>query len=125
MIDSTDRTLVAWQRGIDLVIHIYRSSSEFPSDERFGMTQQIRRAAVSVPANIAEGRGRGTPRDYRHFLLQARGSLYEIETMTLIAQRIGYLSDSDADELQRKTTEVIRPLKGLIRSLSEPARRSP
>jgi len=128
MIQSTYRTLVAWQRAIELAVDVYTLSTQFPPDERFALTQQLRRAAVSVPLNIAEGRGRGTRRDYRRFLLQARGSLYEIETIGELAGRLGYLSEPNAAELQRKAVEVIRPLNGLIRSLASiplAARRKP
>jgi four helix bundle protein len=128
MIKSTYRTLVAWQRGIELATDLYEVSRRFPEDDRFAITQQLRRAALSVPSNIAEGRGRGTSRDYRRFLLQARGSLYEIETICELATRIGYLSVVDASQLQRKIQDVVRPLNGLIKSLPTTplaARRSP
>src|SRR5437899_5417247 len=75
MIESTYRTLVAWQRSVELAIYVYEVTKRFPAYERFCLTQQLRRAAVSVPSNIAEGRARGSRRDYRRFLLQARGSL--------------------------------------------------
>jgi four helix bundle protein len=121
MIDSTYRTLAAWQRAVELAVSIYAVTKRFPADERFGLTQQLRRAAVSVPSNIAEGRGRGrgTRRDYRHFLLQARGSAYELETAVHIAERLGYLEDDDVGLLREATSGVIRPLNGLIKSLSD------
>jgi four helix bundle protein len=124
MIDSTYstyRTLAAWQRAVELAVSIYAVTKRFPADERFGLTQQLRRAAVSVPSNIAEGRGRGrgTRRDYRHFLLQARGSAYELETAVHIAERLGYLEDDDVGWLREATSGVIRPLNGLIKSLSD------
>jgi four helix bundle protein len=118
MIDSTYETLVAWQRAVELALLIYAVTKRFPADERFGLTQQLRRAAVSVPSNIAEGRGRGSRRDYRHFLFQARGSAYELETALHIADRLGYLRDNDAPALRQATSAAIRPLNGLIKSLS-------
>ena len=119
MIDSTYRTLVAWQRAVDLAVSIYAVTKRFPADERLGLTQQLRRAAVSVPSNIAEGRGRGSRRDYRHFLLQARGSVYELETALHIAGRLAYLPDHDAAALREATAATVRPLNGLIKSLTD------
>ena len=83
MQESTYRQLIAWQKAVDLCVSLYEFADSFPRAERFALTSQLRRAGVSVPSNIAEGRGRGTPREYRRFLLQARGSLYEIETQTM------------------------------------------
>ncbi len=94
-------------------------AKKFPSDERFGMSAQIRNAALSVPCNIAEGRGRGTRRGFRHFLVQARGSLYELETIIDIAGRLGYLSHGESASLAADAVGVIRPLNGLIKSLSD------
>jgi len=119
MIDSTYRTLAAWQRAVELAIAIYEVTKRFPVHERFGLTQQLRRAAVSVPSNIAEGRGRGTPRDYRHFLFQARGSLFELETELHIAERLDYCDSTTALELRKLVASAIRPLAGLINSLRE------
>jgi len=128
MIQSTYRTLVAWQRAIDLVHDVYAVSSQLPDTERFRLIPQLQRAAISVPANIAEGRGRGTRRDYRHFLLQARGSLYEIETLVEIARTLGYLRNATALAVLQKVSSVIRPLNGLIAALGRSplaARRPP
>ena len=125
---STYRTLVAWQRAIDLLVCIYDICRQFPQDERFGLTQQLRRAAVSVPANIAEGRGRGSRADYRRFLHQARGSLFEVETHIIIAERLNYIGATVAAELGEQIASVVRPLNGLIGALDEPddpARRKP
>jgi len=117
MINSTYRTLVAWQRAIELVVDIRAITSTFPDDERFRLIDQFQRATVSVPANIAEGRGRSTKRDYRHFLVLARGSLYEIETLLEIAQRLRYVDEATACAVQQRISDVIRPLNGLIASL--------
>jgi four helix bundle protein len=117
MSESTYRTLVAWQHAMELAVEIYTFSKTFPSDERFELTQQIRRCAVSVPSNIAEGRGRGSTRDYRRFLHQARGSLYEIETQVALAERLGYCSSEEATRIQLVIGEAVRPLQGLIASV--------
>jgi four helix bundle protein len=117
MSESTYRTLVAWQHAMELAVEIYTFSKTFPSDERFELTQQIRRCAVSVPSNIAEGRGRGSTRDYRRFLHQARGSLYEIETQVALAERLGYCSSEEAARVQLVIGEAVRPLQGLIASV--------
>ena len=85
------RNLVVWQKAIALVTEIYRSTQSFPSDERFGLTAQIRRAAVSVPSNIAEGQGRISRGEFRQFLGHAKGSLCEVETQLVIANNLGYL----------------------------------
>jgi len=91
----TYRDLVAWQKGIDLCELIYRASAAFPSHELYGLTSQIRRAAVSVPSNIAEGAGRITNGEFVQALGHARGSLLEIETQLTIALRFGYLGSNE------------------------------
>jgi four helix bundle protein len=110
--------LIAWQKSMDLVESVYESTETFPRREMFGMTNQIRRAAVSVPSNIAEGQGRGTTQDFLRFLCIARGSLQELETQLLIANRLRYLTDEGKAELINRTTEISRIINGLIRSLS-------
>ena len=102
---------------MDLVIAIYRATEGFPAKEQFGLTSQMRRAAVSVPSNIAEGQGRSATADYVRFLRIARGSLQEIETQVELSRRLGYLADNKAEELQEKSAEICRILAGLIRSL--------
>jgi four helix bundle protein len=111
----TDR--LAWQRAMDLVESVYRIARVFRKDEIFGLTSQLRRAAVSVPANIAEGEGRKNRGDFRRFLSIAHGSLREVETHIHIAARLGYV-----DELQKKIilsecAEVGRLVNGLSNSL--------
>ena len=115
-----------------LAVEVYTISKTFPEDECFGLTQQIRRCAVSIPSNIAEGRGRGSARDYRRFLHQARGSLYEIDTHVALSERLGYFSSDTAAELQIAIAKTARPLQGLIAKLdreigdgSPPATRHP
>jgi four helix bundle protein len=104
---------------MDLVGLVYRFAECFPPAEKYGLTSQIRRAAVSVPSNIAEGRGRGSDRDYRSFVLRARGSLYEIETQAVIASRLGYVSKEEADRLVDAVCEACRIVNGLIRDLAD------
>ena len=111
------RDLNAWQNARRLVGAIYEISAHFPDDERFGLTSQIRRCAVSVPSNIAEGYGRGASADYLRFLRIARGSLFEIETQLILACDLEYISESDLKGLNEIITQTARPLSGLIRSI--------
>ena len=113
------RDLVAWQKSIRWVAEIYRVTKEFPKDERFGLTSQLRRAAVSVPSNIAEGQARLSAADFRRFLGQARGSLVEVETQLEIAKQLGYLEPSAVKSLTEQTSEVARILNGLPTSISQ------
>ena len=108
------RELIAWQKGMELVVEVYRISRLFPDDERFGLISQIRRAAVSVPSNIAEGHARPTA-DFVRFLNIARGSLSEVETLLEISRRLKFTTNiSDA---LRQAEETGRIINGLIRSL--------
>ena len=117
--------LRVWSLGVGLAEAVYQTTAAFPDDERFGLTSQVRRAAVSIPSNIAEGWGRGFRADYRRFVLTARGSLYEVETQLLIAHRLGYVSADDARALRDRTQALSRQLHALVRSLSRPAPQSP
>jgi four helix bundle protein len=117
--------LKVWQRGIDLVISVYELSGALPPDERFGLISQMRRAAVSVPANIAEGHGRLHRGDYVHHLSVANGSLRELETHVVIAGRLCFLAPTDCATLLRATDELGRMLSGLIRRLRSPSPLSP
>ncbi|MFW6123039.1 MAG: four helix bundle protein, partial [Thermodesulfobacteriota bacterium] len=102
---------------MDLVTEIYRVTQNFPKEEIFGLISQLRRAAVSVPSNIAEGQGRLTEKEFRQFLGNARGSLAEVETQVIIANDLGFLDDQDFQNLSAKITEVARVLNGLISSV--------
>jgi len=113
---ETFRNLVAWQKARILARDIYGSTKTFPKDEQFGLVAQLRRAAVSIASNIAEGKGRGTQRDFRHFLMQARGSLYELETQIELSKDMEYLSDGDVPRLLKACDELGRILNGLINS---------
>ncbi len=101
--------LIAWQRAMDLVIRVYEATDEFPRKEMFGLTNQIRRAAVSIPSNIAEGQGRDTTREFLRYLAIARGSLQELETQILIASRLRYVQEHHRTELLEKIKEVALP----------------
>jgi four helix bundle protein len=115
---QTFRDLIAWQKGMALARAIYECTRLFPDEERFGIVSQLRRAAVSIPSNIAEGRGRGTKKDFRYFLLQARGSLYEVETQIELAKGLRYISEPDAVRLEESCDELSRILNGLINSIT-------
>jgi four helix bundle protein len=117
MMSATYRNLVAWKKGIDLCELIYQVSAAFPRQELYGLTGQIRRAALSVPSNIAEGAGRITNGEFLQAVGYARGSLLEIETQLIIATRLGYLASKDTDALLEVTTEVGKLINGLMRSL--------
>jgi four helix bundle protein len=117
MISTTYRNLVAWQKGIDLCCLIYRASAGFPRPEIYGLTSQIRRAALSVPSNIAEGAGRTTNGEFLQAVGHARGSLLELETQLIIADRLDYLDSKDTEALLEASTEVGKLVNGLMRSL--------
>jgi four helix bundle protein len=113
------RDLVAWQKGMVLVEQVYRETANWPADERFGLTSQVRRAVVSVPANIAEGTGRSGSTELRRFLSIAHGSLCEVQTHLEIAQRLGFMEAETSRLLLEEADEVSRILHGFIRSLSD------
>jgi len=109
------RSNKAWQRCDDLALAVYGATVRFPREERFGLTKQMRDAAVSAPSNIAEGYGRRTVRDLLHFLYQARGSLNEVEYYVHLSHRLGYLEDAGREHLAALQGEAARALHGLIR----------
>jgi four helix bundle protein len=108
------KDLIAWQHGMKLVLSVYRVTKAFPKEETYGLTSQIRRSAVSIPSNIAEGQGRLSKGGMRQFLGQARGSLLELETQVQIARELGYVSKTDGDGLLKSSSELGRILNGLI-----------
>ena len=108
------RDLVVWQRSMHLVEEIYRCTKTFPREELFGLTMQMRRSAVSVPSNIAEGKGRYSQKELIQFLFHARGSLLELQTQISIAERLTYLPALDASKLHKESAEIGRLLNGLI-----------
>jgi len=111
------RDLVVWQKAMQLSLEVYAVTNAFPDVERFGLTNQLRRAAVSVPSNIAEGYGRGSQADYLRFLRTARGSLAEIDTQMLIAERLHFMDEERYQHMLTMINECGRVLAGLIRSL--------
>ena len=115
------KDLIAWQKAMQLVTAVYCATRSFPQEERYGLTNQLRRAAVSVPSNIAEGQARFSPKEFTHFLSQARGSLVEIETQLLISQNLGYMPARSAQPLTEAAAELGRILNGLIASIKTAA----
>jgi four helix bundle protein len=120
MESKTYRQLTVWQKAMDLVQMIYIATKKFPTEERFGLTSQLRRAAVSIPSNIAEGQGRKSESEFSHFISIAYGSLRETETQLFIAVRLGYLEQSEANAVLSLAGEVGRLLNGLAKSLRRP-----
>lgn len=114
---ESHRDLRVWQRAMDLVMSCYAATARFPKAEQYGLTSQIRRAAVSVPANIAEGKGRRHLNDYLHHISFANGSILELDTLVEIARRLEYLSIAEADEIQAVIQEVGRMLNALAGAL--------
>ena len=112
------RDLVVWQQAMDLAVSIYETTKAWPKDELYGLTSQVRRAATSVPANIAEGYGRENRGSYQQFLRIAQGSLKELETHILIAERVGITSSSAVKPLLTNSESVGKLLRLLIRKLS-------
>jgi len=110
------RKLIVWKKADDLAVEIYRASAlHLPTEERYGLTQQLRRSAASVPSNLAEGCGRRTEEDFRQFLYVARGSIQEVEYQLHLAARLGYLPPEEHRRLEEMRNEVGKLLTGLIR----------
>ena len=118
---SSFKDLRVWQQAIELALSVYRASEKFPKHEVYGLSQQMRRAAVSVASNIAEGKGHRSDKEFRHFLFHARGSLMELETQILLAGKLQYLSADQSKLVQGMATQVGRTLSGLINSLTDRA----
>ena len=111
------RELIAWQRAVDLTVRVYQITERWPKHETYGLSSQSQRAASSIPANIAEGQGLRTPAQFIHHLAIAHGSLCELETHLIIAQRLGYLDESTLNAVLQQSGEVARLVFGLKRSL--------
>jgi len=112
--------LETWQRAMDLAVAVHHATRSYPNDELYGLVSQTRRSAVSIPSNIAEGQGRGSRREFARFLSVSRGSLSELETQVLLAQRFGYPGTEASQALIEESRTVGRLLNGLIRSIAPP-----
>ncbi|OGW35518.1 MAG: hypothetical protein A2X58_00730 [Nitrospirae bacterium GWC2_56_14] len=112
------RELNVWQRAYALTLDLYRITRKFPKAEIYGLTSQLQRAAVSVPANIAEGYERNHRKEYLQFLFIAKGSLGELDTLLLLSRDLGYMTIEDFDHVNAKRQETMKMLQGLIKSLS-------
>jgi four helix bundle protein len=118
---SSFRELRVWQEAMKLTSEVYKGTATFPKHEIYGLSQQMRRAAVSIPSNIAEGKGHRSDREFSHFLLHARGSLLELQTQLLIAEELQYISKENAQRLLSMAEGVGRALSGLINSMRDKA----
>ncbi len=116
---GTFKDLRVWQQAMALAVEIYRVTSTFPKSELYGLTAQLRRAAVSVPSNIAEGKGRHSDREALHFFHNARGSLYELETQLLLARELEYVSSDAARQVLGTVAAVAGSLTGLINAFAQ------
>jgi four helix bundle protein len=114
------RDLRVWQAAMDFAANIYQITRELPADERFGLCSQLRRAAVSIPSNIAEGHTRGSTKEFRRYIGMAMGSLSECETQLLLAWRIGFLEESSIAPLLNHADQLGRQLRNLKKKLNDP-----
>ncbi len=112
------RDLVVWQKAMDLIIKIYRATEGFPKTEQYGLTSQMRRAAVSIASNISEGSYRGSRKDFRHFIIIAYGSGGELETQLEIVHRLKFIPENELDEICSLHKEVMKMLNSLSQKLS-------
>ncbi|MEH0158187.1 four helix bundle protein [Limibacter armeniacum] len=112
------KNLLVWQKSMDLVTEVYQLTRNFPESERYNLVSQINRSAVSVPSNIAEGSGRNTNKDFARFLGNALGSLYELETQLILAERLKFISQEDSTILMPKVNEIQRMLNKFTQSIN-------
>jgi len=117
--EKPHKRLKAWKQSMDLVIDVYRTTENFPSQEIYGLTNQIRRAAVSIPSNIAEGAARQTKKEFSNYLHMAQGSLSELDTQVELAKRLGYLDDENWKILDQRMERNDKMITGLIRHLAK------
>ena len=116
VVKGSYQDLRVWKQAMELAKAVYRVTESFPKHEFFGITNQMRRAAVSVPSNIAEGKGHRSDKEFERFLLHARGSVLELETQMLLAGELGFAGKEDVGEITMKTAEVARGLNALMNS---------
>jgi len=114
MSEKPHRKLRLWQKSVEFVLEVYHATADFPKSEMFGLAGQMRRAAVSIPSNIAEGSARRSRREYQQSLYTARGSLSELDTQLEIAERLGYLKPEAGKTLKARLDELSRMLNGLL-----------
>ncbi|MCA0365605.1 MAG: four helix bundle protein [Bacteroidetes bacterium] len=113
------KDLIVWQKSMDFVVEVYQFSNGFPIEERYGLTQQLRKAAVSIPSNISEGYGRRSAKDYVRFLEFALGSRNESYTQVILANRLGFLSDEKFMNLENDLEEISKMLVSMIKKIEE------
>jgi len=116
---GTYHDLKVWHGAMELTTKIYRITRKFPAEEMYGLSTQLRRAAISVPSNIAEGKGRSSDKELLQFLSHARGSMYEVQTQLEIAELLGFLTKTDYDEVRQQADVVGRMLNGMIAKFRE------
>lgn len=114
------KDLLIWQKGIELAVDVYSLTKDFPDTEKYGLTSQLQRCASSVPANIAEGYGRQSTKSYSQFIKISRGSLFELETFLILAERLSYISKSDLyNKIKNEISEEGKMLNAFIKKLDE------
>ena len=117
--DKPHKKLNVWKESIELARDVYTLTSRFPSEERFGLTSQMRRAAISIPSNVAEGAARRSKKEFKNFVGMAQGSLSELDTQFELAVALGYLNRNDLGGLEERMLKIDKMLSGLIRSLTK------
>ena len=111
------KELKVWQKAVEFTVEIHKLTVSFPNHEQFGLTNQIRRAAYSIPSNIAEGAGRNSKKEFNHFLSIALGSTFEIETQLIIANKVNYIENHKLDDFLGNNSEIQKMIRGLQKSL--------
>lgn len=112
------KQLAAWKKAMSITVDVYKATMRFPKEEMYGLTSQVRRASVSICANIAEGCGRGTDKDFRRFLEIANASAFEVECLIIISQNLEFMDNDKAEDLTNRITEVQKMIFGLIRNIN-------
>lgn len=115
---SDYQDLKVWQKAIDLTAEVYKLIKQLPQEEQYALCDQMRRAVVSIPSNIAEGRGRGTDKEFVRYLLMSRGSLWELSTQLVICEKLGYISQEQTSCIRQMITEISKMINALANSFS-------
>lgn len=113
------KDLIVWQKAVAFAVQIHQTTCRYPSSENFGLIAQLRRGAVSVASNIAEGSARGSTREFMHFLHVARGSLVEVQTQLVVSHQVGYLVDAEFERLDHAVDELARILNAMLAGLAK------